>query len=107
MALDEDDKWVSYIRILDENIAANAIWTRVQKRLKEELPSFTSLEEHEKIFLKYLEEHDQATTGVLCRIAGISYKKASASLVNLVCLKVIDLHITKQANFFTLHRLHN
>lgn len=103
MAMNDDGRWLAYLRNDDENIAANGVWVKVQERLQSEKPSFTSLSEHEKKLLQYLEQTPTVTLNQFCKIASIPRYKAIRYLVNLICLEIIDLHITKKQNFYTLH----
>lgn len=103
MVMDSAGKTWGYIRQHDENIAVNGVWVKVQKKLKDGVPSFTHIGESERILLKFLEENERATLSKFCKLASISHFEATDYLVNLVCLKIIDLHITKQSNYYTLH----
>lgn len=99
---DEDKKWRCYLRQGDENIAANAVWMEVQKRQQLKISAHTSITKAEQILLSYLKDNEMITQSTFCKIANIPYKKATQYLVNLICLNVISLHITKNKNFYTL-----
>lgn len=103
MVMDTSGRSWGYIRKHDENIAVNGVWVKVQKKLKDGAPSFTHIGESERVFLKFLEENEKATLSKFCKLARISHFEATEYLVSLVCLKIIDLHITKQSNYYTLH----
>ncbi|MCB0738653.1 MAG: ATP-binding protein [Bacteroidetes bacterium] len=103
-------KWVggqneekAFIRINDENIAANSLWVRVQQQLKSASPAHSKILPFEQQLLQFIKQKGSATANQICRHVKKPYHVVSTSLVSLICLKVIDLHITKTSNYITLH----
>ena len=97
-----DAKWISYIRVQDQNILANGIQIRVWEKMKSGDGIFLEYKDAEDTILKYLEKNDHISINQFCRIARISYMKASDILVKLVCLGIIKIVFTEKKNYYIL-----
>ncbi len=101
-AKSEDDRWLAWLRVRDQNILANNIWIRVWKRSKIALGTFISYTEKEKILLNHLLEAESITLSAFCKLAHINRKNAETILVNLLSLKVIQMEFTEKAVLYRL-----
>ncbi len=93
-AQNDESKWVVYIRVKDQNLLANNVLLKVWRRKKEKTGTFIRYTDIEKLLFEYLEQNDFITLSKFIRIAGISHYKAENILVNLICLKIIDIVFT-------------
>ncbi len=101
-ARDNNGRWLAYIRVRDQNIKVNSIQIQVwrnEKRRKGVLLEYT---EKEKVLLDYLRNHVEISLPAFCRIADISYRKASDIIVRLVCLKIVEIFYSEKKTMYRL-----
>ena len=91
LAQDHNGRWLAYVRVNDQNILVNSIQIRVWKNEKKKKGVFLKYTEKEKLLLDYLEKNPEISLSAYCRLAGLSYRKASDIIVKLVSLKVIEI----------------
>jgi len=103
-ALNEEEKWIAYIRREDQNLLANKILLKVWEKEKRQKGSILRYSEKEEILLHYLEQHDQITFSKFCRIARISYKMAEEILSTLICFRIIEMEITEKSTFYMVSK---
>jgi len=101
-AKDENGKWLVYVRKEDQNLLANKVLVEVFKREKNEKASIIKYDKPEKFLLDYLTENKKITFSQFCRLAKIRPFIAVRVLVNLVSIKMIDIHHTSQGDYFVL-----
>lgn len=87
----EADKWRAYVRAGDQNLLANSIQIRVWKNEKRKRGIFLKYTDKEKFLLNYLEENEEISLTLFCRLGGISYRKASDIMVRLIGLRVVEI----------------
>lgn len=101
-ARNEDDRWLAWLRVNDQNILANNVWVRVWKRNKTPHGTFISYTDREKILLNHLMHAESITMSGFCKLAALNRKTAENVLVNLVSLKVIRMQFTEKAVLYCL-----
>jgi predicted HTH transcriptional regulator len=101
-AKDDDGKWLVYIRKEDKNLLANKVLVEVFKRKRSDKANIIRYDLPESFLLDYLSEHKQITFGQFCRLAKIRPYIAERVLVNLVAIKMIEVHHTSQGDYFVL-----
>ncbi len=98
----EDDKKV-YIRYNDQSILASKETIGILKYSNpDSKPLQITLGETEKILLKYLSEHEKITVKGFKKLANISERRASRTLINLVKAEVVRHHRQDKDEYFTL-----
>jgi len=98
----EDDKKV-YIRYNDQSILASKETIGILKYSNpDSKPLQITLGETEKMLLKYLSEHEKITVKGFKKLANISERRASRTLINLVKAEVVRHHRQDKDEFFTL-----
>jgi predicted HTH transcriptional regulator len=98
----EDDKKV-YIRYNDQSILASKETIGILKYSNpDSKPLQITLGETEKMLLKYLSEHEKITVKGFKKLANISERRASRTLINLVKAEVVRHHRQDKEEFFTL-----
>ena len=101
-APNKDGKFMVYVRVDDQNLLANKIlmeYWKAEKKNKEHLLRFNK---PEKFLLDHLSNHDSITFTRFYKQANISRFKAERILVSLLCMNIIDIHITEKQVFYTL-----
>jgi predicted HTH transcriptional regulator len=105
LAMNHDGRWLAYIRVNDQNIRVNSIQIRVWKNEKKKKGVFLEYTDKEKILLDYLEKNKEISLPGFCRLAAISYRKASDIMVKLVSLKLIDIVYSDKSIVYKLNSL--
>ncbi len=101
-APDEKGNDKAYIRVKDENLAANGLLLKVWKAEKTRKNIKIEYGKAENFLLKYLNEHPYITFSKFRKSAGISFTKAEKILINFILLDIIELVITENLNFYKL-----
>ncbi len=102
-AVNKEGKWLSYIRVKDQNLLANTVLLKVWKRQKQELDLVIEFTEKEKILLQYIDNNDSISLSKFCKIAYLPRKLAEKILVNFIVLNIIEMVFTEKATFYKLN----
>jgi predicted HTH transcriptional regulator len=94
-ARDDDDKWMAFVRVNDQNIKANSVLVSVWKQ-KGKKGVFIHYGRPEKYLLDYLVNNESITLSRFVKIARINRSEAEKVLVNLILMHVIDMKITEK-----------
>ncbi|MBK7104175.1 MAG: ATP-binding protein [Ignavibacteriae bacterium] len=82
-----------YIRVNDKSLPASKEMIKIlQSRSNEQILKNYSIGKNEKIVFEYLNESDFITAKQLSRIANISSRRASRTLINLVRADILAIH---------------
>lgn len=103
--VDEDDRESTriYVRYKDKSVIASKETASILKYSNvDSPPMIVSLGELEKMLVRYLEEHDSITVKGFRKLANISERRASRTLVNLVRAGVIRHHRIDTKEFYTI-----
>jgi len=101
-ALDQDKRWLAYIRVADENILASIIQLEVWKEEHKELGKLLEYTRNEEFLLRYLEKVPGATLGNIQRDTGFRRKELVTLLTKLVRFDVVEMQFSEGANLFLL-----
>lgn len=101
-ALNEDDKWMAYIRFQDKNILANSILLDVWRRKQGQKGTYIRYLKEEKLLLNYLENHESICFNEYCKLGDIPFKRAKTVIVNLICLDVLKININEKLFSYSL-----
>jgi len=88
-ARDEQNRWVAYLRVDDENILANWILLQVWKRKKRVRGTYITYSDQEKKVLTYLAGHTASPMEAIVEQTGLRKRIISRILINLVSLDVV------------------
>ncbi len=103
--IDENDKDSTriYVRYNDKSVIASKETANILKYSNvDSSPLIISFGELDKILIRYLEENDNITVKGFRKLANISERRASRTLVNLVRAGVIRHHRIDTKEFYTL-----
>jgi predicted HTH transcriptional regulator len=89
-APDKDNQWTAYIRVKDENMAANNVMLQVWEKLNQPEGVYLKYTDAEQMLLAYLEHHGRVSFIKASRIAKTSKNKTETLLVNLIALGLIE-----------------
>jgi len=99
----DDDRWLAWVRVNDQNILANSIWIRVWRRSKTPHGTYLEYTEKEKRLLNHLLHTKTITLTGFCKLAGLNRKIAENILVNLVSLNVVRMQFTEKEVLYSLN----
>jgi len=91
-----------YIRYNDKSILASKETVNILKNSNNSKPLKITFGKIEKTLFEFLEENDRITVKGFKKLANISERRASRTLVNLVRAEVIRHHYYDDIEFFTL-----
>lgn len=91
-----------YIRYNDKSILASKETVNILKNSNNSKPLKITFGKIEKTLFEFLEENDRITVKGFKKLANISERRASRTLVNLVRAEVIRHHYYDNIEFFTL-----
>ncbi len=103
--VDDEDKDSTriYVRFKDKSVIASKETASILKYSNvDSPPMIISLGELEKMLVNYLEEHESITVKGFRKLANISERRASRTLVNLVRAGVIRHHRIDTKEFYTI-----
>lgn len=102
LALNDDGKWMAYLRVADQNLLANTVMLNVwkKKRLNEAVK--IKYTEAQKILLSYLSENEIISLNKFTKIALIPRFKAEQILVDLIVLNIIKIQFTEKTVYYQL-----
>jgi predicted HTH transcriptional regulator len=104
-AIDENGKWLAYLRVDDENYLANKIQINVWKKNNSPLGIHFTYSEYEKFLIEYLLNNPSITISKFIRQAHVSKNKAEEVLTNFVIMNVINMKTEKDGTLFTLNKM--
>jgi hypothetical protein len=98
----DEKKWLVYVRVEDQNILANRVLFEVLKRKHKPFGTFVEYSKNENVLLNYLSENRIVSCSAFCKLAQIKRRDAEEILINLICLKVIQMHISEKGAVYSL-----
>ena len=102
-AKNDDGKWLSYIRINDENFLAHKIQIEVWKKQQSKKGIFITYSDYEKFLVDYLQKNSSISFSKFIRLAQVSRKNAEEVLSNLVFLEIITMKTNNEGTRFYLN----
>lgn len=102
VSLDQEGKWLAYVRVTDSNVLANWVWLQVIKQKHKMLN--IKLEYHglDEIVLKFISENAMSTQRSIAKGLKANYRKVGNTLVKLVGMGIVNMEITKDGTFFSI-----
>lgn len=106
-AQNEDDKWMVYIRVNDQNILANKVLINAWKRKARPEGTYINYSDKEKLLLEYLEGNEIISLSKFRKTANISAYKAESILTNFLALDIISVNISEKQILYKLSKSFN
>jgi len=101
-ALDQDGRWLVWVRRHDQILLANAILLRVWEKRQGRKQVTIRYTEAERILLQHLEKHRRISLPGFQRKAGISRVRAGRILVDFILLGMVRQVITEKGTYYIL-----
>ncbi len=105
--LTEEERWMAYVRVGDQNILATPLQIKLWKRNQSELGMMIKYSDNEKILLSYLNAHPFITLSKFSRLADIPRYKAENIIVNLICAGLVEIGQNERYVWFRLKEAGN
>lgn len=102
-AKDENGKWLSYIRVADENFLAHRIQIEAWKKQKSSKGICFTYSDDERFLINYLQNYPYVSFSKFMRLAEITRKKATEILSNFVVIDIIRIHTGEEGTLFSLN----
>lgn len=100
MALNEEGKWLAYVRVADSNVLANWIWLQVARIKQKGINTKIDFGTLEADLLTAIEAHPGSTQSQLAQVLGIGRSKLGRKLVTLVSMGVVQMELSREGAFF-------
>jgi predicted HTH transcriptional regulator len=101
-ARDQDNRWMAYIRIADENILANIIQLEVWKEEHKKHGRLLEFSRSEELLLQYMDQVHEVTLTNMQRDTGFRRKELVALLTKLVLFDVVEMQFNEGKTVFLL-----
>ncbi len=102
-ARDEENRWLAYRRVNDQNFLADYIQLQVWKREKRDHGTFIEYSENEKKVLGILRNEGLTDIATLRERTAIRKKTLQQVLINLVSLRAIAMDFLDENTFFRIN----
>jgi predicted HTH transcriptional regulator len=102
-AKDENDRWISYFRHHDQNLAANNVLLQVWRKEEKGHGVVVKFSKAENTLLDFLSRNESITLSGFKRIAGISSYRAVSILANLIIFKILVLKASEKGFTYELN----
>lgn len=101
-AMDNDGRWLVYVRVDDHNLLANRVYLQARRRREMKEGVYLAYTEKEKFLLGYLNNNASITLAKFIKLAGIAKRQAERILANFIALNIIDQVMTENGCFYKL-----
>lgn len=101
-AMNEDGRWISYFRHLDQNLAANSVLLQIWKKEKKVSGVLVKFSKAENTLMDYLQKNGSITLSKFRKISGISAFRAEAILANLIIFRVLAINASEKGFTYTI-----
>jgi len=99
----EEDKWLAFVRVDDENILANVVMMQVWKKKKSSRGIKIQYADAENFLLSYLNKNDFISLKQFYKQANISRYRATNILSNLIVLDLIEITFFEKNIYYRLN----
>ncbi len=91
----------AYVRVQDMSVEASPEAKRLMKRRHDAHNVLFEIREKERLLLRYLDRYGRISVNQFARLAGISRKSASRTLVLLTRADMLEHHLATDEDYFT------
>jgi predicted HTH transcriptional regulator len=100
--LTEEDRWMAYVRVGDQNILATPLQIKLWKRQSSERGIVIKYSDDERILMSYLNAHPFITLNKFSKLADIPRYKAENILVNMISAGLVEIGQNERYVWFRL-----
>lgn len=101
-AQNTEGKWLSYIRVGDQNLLANSVMLKIWKQQQNPKPVKINYSRNQELLLSFLEEFGTITISKFSKMANLKRFEAEKILVDLILLNIIEIVFTEKSVFYKL-----
>ena len=98
----DNNKFLAYIRVEDQNLLANNVLLQVWTREKSNEGILVKYQETQQFLLEYLAENKIITFSRFVKLSKISRRKAEKILVNFLLLNILEIVVTEKITYYKL-----
>jgi predicted HTH transcriptional regulator len=98
----ENDKWLAYIRVNDNNILANRVLLKVWEREQGQKGIYLKYRKKEEQLLKKLQENETMSFSQVQKCVKLPKHVVENILANLICLDIIKININMDRFTYSL-----
>jgi predicted HTH transcriptional regulator len=95
-AMDEEGRWISWFRHLDQNLSANRVLLQIWRKEKKGSGVLVKFGKAENTLMEYLQKNGSITLSKFRKISGISSYRAESILANLVIFRVLVMNASEK-----------
>jgi len=99
----ENGRWLSYFRHLDQNLVANRVLLQVWRKEEKGKGVLVKFSKAENCLMDYLKKNGSITLSKFRKIARISSYKAEAILANLIIFKILVINASEKGFTYQLN----
>lgn len=100
--LTEEERWMAYVRVGDQNILATPLQIKLWKRKNSEQGTVIKYSDSERILMAYLNANPFITLSKFSRLADIPRYKAENILVNMISAGLVEIGQNERYVWFRL-----
>lgn len=101
-AKNNDEKWLAYVRVNDQNLLVNNVQLKVWKSNSKQTGLLVKYTKQQKLLFDYLARHPYITLNRLKKMARLKHTDAENMLSNLIVLDILDIVFTDKLVYYTL-----
>lgn len=101
-AMNEEGRWISWIRHLDQNLSANRVLLQIWRKEKKGSGVLVKFGKAENMLMEYLQKNASITLSKFRKISGISAYRAESILANLVIFRVLVMNPSEKGFTYSI-----
>lgn len=101
-AMNEEGRWISWIRHLDQNLSANRVLLQIWRKEKKGSGVLVKFGKAENMLMEYLQKNASITLSKFRKISGISAYRAESILANLVIFRVLVMNASEKGFTYSI-----
>ena len=101
-AMNEEGRWISWIRHLDQNLSANRVLLQIWRKEKKGSGVLVKFGKAENMLMEYLQKNASISLSKFRKISGISAYRAESILANLVIFRVLIMNASEKGFTYSI-----
>jgi len=101
-AMNEEGRWISWIRHLDQNLSANRVLLQIWRKEKKGSGVLVKFGKAENMLMEYLQKNASISLSKFRKISGISAYRAESILANLVIFRVLVMNASEKGFTYSI-----
>jgi len=101
-AMNEEGRWISWIRHIDQNLSANRVLLQIWRKEKKGSGVLVKFGKAENMLMEYLQKNASISLSKFRKISGISAYRAESILANLVIFRVLVMNASEKGFTYSI-----